>query len=375
MRLFTDASERVKDAWLRRAYVLAEHGRGLVSPNPVVGCVLVRDGQVVGEGYHTQIGAPHAEVEALSAAGPNARTATAYVTLEPCTHHGRTPPCTDALIRAGVSRVVIGMRDPNPEVSGQGAERLRAADIGVEFADDPSPFVEQNEAWLTWVKTGSPWVRVKLAATLDGHAGLVHDRRCRMTGPEAALITARLRANSDAVCVGASTLRADDPLLTVRDPDGTTAARQPLRVVLARTTVPRASHVVFRGDSGPSMLLVSEVAADNVSQLTEAGVQVERYPYAEGLRGALRLLGQRDITSVLIEAGPGLFSAAVDGDVIDELVVYHAGGFGGNAAPALFAGSGETAEGCLVRRYRAVEAGTAGEDAVTVWRSRSRSAD
>ncbi len=156
MRLFSDVSSHIDDPWLRRAWILAESGRGTTSPNPLVGCVIVRDGEIVGEGYHERAGGSHAEVAALDAAGAATRGATAYVTLEPCTHHGRTPPCVDALIASGVERVVVGIRDPNASVSGGGVEALRAAGVDVRLADDPTPFAMQNEAWLASLAAQTP---------------------------------------------------------------------------------------------------------------------------------------------------------------------------------------------------------------------------
>lgn len=368
MRLFSDASSDVSDPWLRRAYALAERGRGSTSPNPMVGCVIVHDDGVVGEGWHDHAGGPHAEIVALRAAGETARGADVYVTLEPCNHHGRTPPCAEALIEAGVSTVVIGMGDPNPQVAGGGADALRAAGIQVLFAADPAPFESQNEAWLTHMRTGRPWVRVKTALTLDGRPALAAARRALLTGEEASSLTMRLRAIADAVVVGASTCAIDDPLLTVRQSDGTPAARQPLRVVLARATVPDPAAVVFTAP-GPALALVADgVDPSALAPLHAAGVAVETYPSAEGLRGAMAALGRRGVASVLVEAGAGMFTALSEEGIADELVVYHAGGVAGEGAPPLFLGAVHPATDRLRHTFRAVEAGLAGDDAVTVWR-------
>ncbi|TLM80318.1 MAG: bifunctional diaminohydroxyphosphoribosylaminopyrimidine deaminase/5-amino-6-(5-phosphoribosylamino)uracil reductase RibD [Actinobacteria bacterium] len=368
MRMFSDASCDVVDPWLRRAYTLAERGRGATSPNPVVGCVLVRDEGAVGEGWHARCGGPHAEVAALAAAGERARGATAYVTLEPCNHTGATPPCTEALIAAGVATVVVGMPDPNPDVTGGGAARLREAGIEVRFASDPKPFERQNEAWIRHVTCGMPWVRVKTALTLDGHASLAPGVRARLTGPEAQRLTMRLRAAADAVLVSAATVDADDPLLTVRDADGASAARQPLRVALSRTIPPAPGARMF-AQEGASLVLMGDTAhADALAPLRDAGIHVETYVADGGITAALGVLGARGVTSVLVEAGPGLLTALVGEGLADEVVIYHAGGFAGDVAPAVFLGPASVRCGEFASAFVAVEAGVVGRDAVTVWR-------
>ena len=366
-RLFSDACASVTDPHLRRACALAEGGRGTTSPNPVVGCVLMRDGKVVGEGFHWRAGGPHAEAVALASAGESARGATACVTLEPCTHHGRTAPCAEALVRAGVTRVLIGMGDPNPGVKGGGAAALRAAGVEVEFVADPSPFEEQLLEWTTFVQSGRPFVRVKIAVTLDGHPALAPGVRSQLTGQGASEVTMRLRRAADAVAAGAGTVAVDDPSLTARSPEGDPDARQPLRVVLVRTTPPPASARLFRDGRGPvAVLQPAETDAD--PEIVASGAGILTYPVAEGLGGALATLGREGVASLLVESGPRLLSALMDEDLIDELVLYHAGGMAGDGAPALFVGESQTDEATLFRRMRAVEAGLAGSDAVTVWR-------
>jgi diaminohydroxyphosphoribosylaminopyrimidine deaminase/5-amino-6-(5-phosphoribosylamino)uracil reductase len=404
LRLFSDAASSVADPFLRRAFSLAENGRGTTSPNPLVGCVIVRDGEVVGEGWHARAGEPHAEVNALAAAGERARGATAYVTLEPCNHTGRTGPCTRALIGAGVAGVVIGIPDPNPGVEGGGAETLRSRGVQVRFADDPAPFLEQNEAWLKCVRTGIPWVQAKVALTIDGRAALEGGSRSAITGAGGAEVTRRLRAAADAVVVGAATAEIDDPALTVRDPDGSLALRQPLRVVLARGESPSSRLQLFSpaGAAPPAVVVMPEdpVAAphsgDGAAGDTAGGIGVTppptppvtppsgrrvaaaspgvlRYPGNEGLTGALRALaGATGCTRVLVEPGPRLFAALWSADAIDELVVVTAGGIGGREAVPLFAEEWMHRDKTrLDARMRAVEAGVAGEDAVTVWRRRN----
>ncbi len=202
MRLFTDVASTISDPFMRRAFVLAENGRGATSPNPMVGCVLAHDDEIVGEGWHARAGEPHAEMMALGMAGPRAAGATAYVTLEPCNHQGRTPPCSEALITRGVAGVVIGMPDPNPVAVG-GSARMREAGIEVEFEPDTTPFEIQNEAWLHWVRTGLPFVQVKTALSLDGHANVQPGTPCAITGEGGRAITMQLRSAADAIVVGA----------------------------------------------------------------------------------------------------------------------------------------------------------------------------
>ncbi len=365
-RLFSDACAPVSDPWLRRACDLAERGRGTTSPNPLVGCVLVRDSVVVGEGFHERAGGPHAEVVALDAAGDAARGSTAYVTLEPCNHAGRTGPCAPALAKAGVGRVVIGMPDPNPSVAGGGADALRSAGIDVSFADDASPFAEQNVEWIRFVETGLPYVRVKTAVTLDGRPALAAGVRSSLTGEGARAVTMRLRSAADAVMVGAATVAIDDPALTVRTADGAPAARQPRRVVLARTELPPVAARLFEDGLGRALVLVPEEAGGDPD--LERVAHVVEFPIAEGLRGALRALAAHDVVSLLVEAGPRMLTALWGEDLIDELVLYHAGGMAGDTAPALFVGESQDDPASLQRRMRAVEAGLAGSDAVTVWR-------
>lgn len=371
MSLFADDSSAVSDPYLRRAYQLAEAARGATSPNPVVGCVIVRDGQIVGEGFHARAGSPHAEAVALAAAGGAASGGTAYVTLEPCNHYGRTPPCAPALIKAGISEVVIGMRDPNPDVDGRGADALTQAGVAVRFAEDDAPFKMQNEAWLTRLTLGRPRVTVKLALTLDAKPALKVGRRAHITGAGGNAVTMLLRSRATAVAVGAATAAVDDPALTVRGETGAVTGRQPQRVVLARTSVPKTNLKLVSDGLAPALLVVSD-AADQAAlrsfAATSAGVVT--YPYGAGIRGALEALATSGVDDVLIEAGPALVTALYQAECIDELVIVTAGGMAGNAAPPAFLGPADAAGPDLAARFRAVEATVSGEDAVTVWRPR-----
>lgn len=370
MRLFSDASLCVADPLLRRAYQLAEFGRGFCAPNPMVGCVVVRDGAIVGEGYHAVAGGPHAEVTALAAAGPHAAGADVYVTLEPCNHWGRTGPCTDVLASSGVRRVFIGMADPTPQAGG-GAARLREHGIDVEFAADPSPFVSQNEAWLKSVFTGTAFLQVKVALTLDGRPALERGRTARISGDASTGVTMRLRAGADAVAVGNRTLSIDAPSLTVRDPGGSPAPRQPVRVVIARSS-PVDDAFLFHDNLGPVLILAPEGFVADSARVN--GLDVETYDPSYGLRDSLRALCRRGIQRVLLEAGPGIFTAAWEEGIIDELVAYYAGGVAGSEAPSLYEGTSGGHAGRLLQRMAPTEVGIVGEDVVSVWRPRAASA-
>jgi diaminohydroxyphosphoribosylaminopyrimidine deaminase / 5-amino-6-(5-phosphoribosylamino)uracil reductase len=263
---------------MERALALAELGRGTTHPNPVVGAVVVRDGEVVGEGWHERKGGPHAEVNALAAAGSLARGATLYVTMEPCTHHGSTPPCTDALLAAGIARVVAGSLDPNPEAKG-GLGVLRAAGIEVEDAGVFAARV-QNEAWRTWVTRRRPFVILKLAVTLDGRIAVPGTRW--ISNEESRRRVHELRAQVDAVAVGMGTVRADAPQLTARDVD---AKRQPRRLAFG---------------SGPSEL------------------EVRPGPLTEELES----LAEEGVQSLLLEGGPTLAAAFLRADLVDKLMLF-----------------------------------------------------
>jgi diaminohydroxyphosphoribosylaminopyrimidine deaminase / 5-amino-6-(5-phosphoribosylamino)uracil reductase len=361
MRLFSDDSSSIADPFLRRAWMLAQRGVGTTSPNPMVGCVIVRNGRVVGEGWHERPGGPHAEVVALRQAGTEAVGATAYVTLEPCAHHGRTPPCTDALVQAGVSQVVVGMPDPS-EIASGGAERLRSAGIEVTFAEDPSPFEALNPGWLTLVRESRPWITVKVALSLDGKISAGPAQRTRISGPHSQAVTMRLRAGSDAVMVGARTAIADDSRLTVRDSDGVPAACQPLRVVFTRTTDP-AGCSLFRDGRGTTVLLVPQDSALSAPE----GAQTVTYDPAGGVGSAMRSIAVAGVARVLVEPGQLLFGALWDADLIDELVLIHAGGVAGGEWTGMYAASGSETDEQLEIRLRPTEAAVTGDDVVTVW--------
>jgi len=371
MPLFSDPALGVADPFLRRAFELAELGRGTVSPNPLVGCVVVRDGAIVGEGFHERAGGPHAEVVALRQAASAARGAHVYVTMEPCNHVGRTAPCAPALVAAGISTVTIGMPDPNTAVSGGGAALLAEAGVTVRWARFPEVFEAQNERWVARMRTGRPWILVKVALTLDGRPALFASRRARLTGSGGRGIAMRLRSGATAVAVGAATLAVDDPSLTVRDDADEVIGRQPQRFVLARTTVPSPQARMFADGHGGCSVVVADASVEAARErLGAAGVRVLTYPYAGGARGMLEAVAEAGVDDLLIEPGPVLFTALWRDALIDELVVVTAGGTAGNAAPPLYVGVASAAGSDLDARMRAVEAGVEGDDAATVWRPR-----
>ena len=312
------------------------------SPNPRVGCVLVKNNQLIAEGWHERAGEPHAEVHALRAAGDAAHGATAYVTLEPCSHHGRTPPCADALIAAGVARVVIAMQDPNPLVAGNGIAKLRAAGIAVECGLMETAARELNIGFVSRMTRGTPWVRSKIAASLDGRTALANGSSKWITGDAARHDVQYWRAASCAILTGIGTVLADDPRLDVRDFETT---RQPLRVVLdSHLRISANARVLAslpspsgRGAGGEGGLLIytSSTDADKHTSLRKLGAEVvvlKRVDDGINLQAVLRDLAQRGINEVLVEAGRTLNGALFKAGLVDELVLYLAPQLLGDAA-------------------------------------------
>lgn len=316
--------------WMAHALRLAELGLCTTSPNPRVGCVLVRDGKLIAEGWHMRAGEPHAEAHALRAASGSARGATAYVTLEPCSHHGRTPPCADALIQAGVQRVVVASQDPNPLVSGQGIARLRAAGVEVECGLMEAAARELNTGFFSRMTRGTPWVRSKIAASLDGHTALANGASKWITGDAARRDVQHWRARSCAVLTGIGTVLADDPQLNVRD---IPTERQPLRVVLdSRLRISPDSKIL---QNGPALIYTASSDEAKHRALTACGAEVMTLAGAAGevdLPGMLRDLGKRGINEVLVEAGRTLNGALLEAGQVDELVLYLAPKLLGDAA-------------------------------------------
>lgn len=320
---------------MRRAVQLAALGLGSTSPNPVVGCVIVNaSGETVGEGYHQRAGGPHAEVHALRAAGEQARGATALVTLEPCNHTGRTGPCAQALIDAGIARVVYAVSDPNPDATG-GAQRLRTAGVDVEAGLLEDEAAAGNAAWLTSVRLGRPHITWKYAATLDGRIAAADGTSRWITSAEARADVHRLRAECDAVVVGSGTQRADDPHLAVRGIEG---AVQPLRVVVDTNGTAVAPGARVLDDAAPTLVAVAE----NVTAESEA--ETVRIPRADGgldIPALLDELHARGVRSVLLEGGPTLAGAFVAAGAVDRVVAYLAPVLLG-AGPAALTGGGIT---------------------------------
>jgi diaminohydroxyphosphoribosylaminopyrimidine deaminase/5-amino-6-(5-phosphoribosylamino)uracil reductase len=323
-------------AHMTRALRLAGRGLFTTQPNPRVGCVIAHGAEVVGEGWHARAGEAHAEVFALRAASERARGATAYVTLEPCAHHGRTPPCADALIAAGVARVVMASEDPFAEVDGRGAARLRAAGIAVESGLLHDAARELNVGFFSRIERGRPWLRVKLAMSLDGRTALANGTSQWITGEAARADVQRWRARSSAILTGSGTVGADDPRLTVRLADDA-AFVPPLRVVLDRRLQTPAGNHVLDG-SAPTLILHAADAAsgdhrfDHVECIAIAG-------QGDGLdlAAVLRLLGERGCNEVQVEAGPTLCGALFAAGLVDELLLYVAPVLLGDTARPLLA--------------------------------------
>lgn len=355
---------------MRAALQLATRGLGNAWPNPSVGCVIVSDGAVVGRGWTQPGGRPHAETEALRRAGPAARGAEVFVSLEPCAHHGRTPPCTDALIAAGVRRVVIGCPDPDPRVNGRGVRRLRAA--GIEVVEDVlRPACERlNEGFLRRVRERRPMVTLKVATTLDGRIATRTGESQWISGQQALDEAHRLRATHDAILVGIGTALADDPQLTCRLPG--LAARSPVRIVLdARARLPATSKLARTARQVPVWVVAAEDAApERVGLLAAMGVEVLTAPPdpagRPGLDAVLAALAQRGITRLLVEGGLGVISAFLAADRIDRLRWVHAGiTLGGDGVPAIAAlGIDRLA---AAPRWRLVESRLLGADQYAVY--------
>lgn len=326
--------------FMKRALTLARRGEGWTSPNPMVGSVVVRGGRVVGEGWHRRVGAEHAEAMALDRAGPAARGAILYVTLEPCNHAGRTPPCTEAIARSGVARVVIGMSDPNTDVRGGGAARLRARGIEVIHGVLESACRALNAPFLKQVTSGLPLVTLKCAMSLDGKVAFGRGLGGRLSGPEAARFVHMLRHASDAILIGVGTALADDPLLTARGPG---RAKDPLRVVLdSRLRMsPRARMLHAGSPAGTVIATLSGAPRPREAMLRSLGVEVWRIPPREGrvdLSRVLAALGARDVQSVLIEGGPRVAAEALSRGLVDRLRILLAPILiGGDRTPGLLA--------------------------------------
>ena len=336
------------EQYMRLALDLAEKARGKTSPNPLVGAVIVKDGVIIGRGYHEKAGMSHAEINALADAGDNARGATIYVTLEPCVHTGRTGPCTDALIAAGIKKVVAAMTDPNPRVVGQGFARLRAAGIEVVEGVLADEALKLNDIFIKWITTGKPFVTLKTAMTVDGKIAAYTGHSRWVTGEESRHTVHRLRGQYDAIMVGIGTVLADNPALTTRllDENGEAVSKNPIRVIvdsLART--PLDSQVVSDGLAPTIIAVTPEAPRQRVEALRQKGVEVAiissdnaRVNMAE----LLNYLGSdaKMITSILVEGGASINASLVTAGLADKLYCFIAPKIiGGHAAPGLEPGA------------------------------------
>lgn len=344
---------------MARALKLAARGIGGTDPNPRVGCVIAEGERVLGEGWHAAAGGPHAETVALAAAGDAARGATAYVTLEPCGHHGRTPPCADALLAAGLRRVVYAVRDPNPQVDGGGAARLEAAGVAVQGGLLEAAARELNVGFMSRMERGRPWLRLKLAASLDGRTALAGGESRWITGEAARADTQRWRARASAVLTGSGTVLADDPRLDVRLPG---AARQPLRVVLdGRLRTPATARILQ--PPGSVLLFTSDAEGPRAAALRAAGASVVAVAQGAGgldLEAVLVHLAGLGVNELHVECGARLAGSLLAARLVDEAVVYLAPVLLGEAArPMAALGTLTTmAERCDLRFVEARRVGT-----------------
>ncbi len=358
--------------WMDRALAIARPALGSVWPNPAVGCVLVRDGRAVAEGVTRPGGRPHAEAMALQAAGAAAAGATAYVTLEPCAHHGQTPPCARALAEAGVARVVVATGDPDPRVAGRGIAMLRAAGVAVETGVRTEAAEELNAGFLMRIRRGRPRIALKLAATLDGRIATAAGESRWITGPEARAEVHAMRAAADAILIGAGTARADDPALDVRDAPA--PPRPPVRVVAdPGLSLPLTGRLARTAGDRPLWLLHAEGGVDPARADVLRGLGAQLLPVPPGADGRLDLaaaaqaLGARGLTRVLCEGGGRIAAGLVAAGLADEVTLFTAGAvIGGDGVPVMGAlGLDRLAD---APRFRAVEHRLIGADLMSRWR-------
>ncbi|MGY6030826.1 bifunctional diaminohydroxyphosphoribosylaminopyrimidine deaminase/5-amino-6-(5-phosphoribosylamino)uracil reductase RibD [Phytobacter sp. AG2a] len=317
------------EKYMARALKLAQRGRFTTHPNPNVGCVIVNDGAIVGEGFHYRAGEPHAEVHALRMAGEKAKGATAYVTLEPCSHHGRTPPCCEALINAGVSRVVAAMQDPNPQVQGRGLYRLQQEGIDVSHSLMMPEAEALNKGFLKRMRTGFPYVQLKLGASLDGRTAMANGESQWITSPQARRDVQRLRAQSHAILTSSATVLADNPKLTVRWDELSSDVqalypkenlRQPLRIVVDSKNRVTPEHALVQQ---PGETWFARTAPDaRVWPASVRDISVPEYNGRVDLVAMMMLLGKQQINSIWVEAGASLAGALLQAGLVDELIVY-----------------------------------------------------
>ncbi|WP_371370935.1 bifunctional diaminohydroxyphosphoribosylaminopyrimidine deaminase/5-amino-6-(5-phosphoribosylamino)uracil reductase RibD [Sporomusa aerivorans] len=328
--------------YMRQALAISEYATGRTSPNPLVGAVIVKDGRIVGQGWHRQAGTPHAEIHALTQAGDLAKDATIYVTLEPCSHHGRTGPCADALIAAGIKKTVVAMTDPNPLVAGNGLKKLKAAGIEVVEGVLAAEAAKQNEVFIKWISTGLPFGILKTAMSLDGKIAAYTGHSQWITGPAAREQVHKLRDTHDAILVGIGTVLADNPQLTARLPQG---GKNPVRIIidsLART--PLTANVVADKEA-PTIIAVSQAApVERIAALRNRGVEVLEIDSMQSginLRQLFTVLGERRISSIFIEGGTRINAAVLNANLIDKVYAFIAPKIiGGQTAPSPVGGEG-----------------------------------
>ena len=330
--------------YMRRAITLARKALGTTSPNPAIGAVVVKDGDVLGEGFTQPPGGDHAEVVALKQAGSLAKGGTLYVTLEPCSHHGRTPPCTDAIIEAGISVVQVAVRDPNPNVAGGGIERLAAEGVRTHLGAESAAVQRQLEAWLKYVTTGRPFITAKFAMSLDGKIATHTGDSKWITGDKARWQVHKLRARTDAIMVGIGTALADDPRLTARDERGNPIARQPLRVVAdSRGRLPVTARLL--SEPGKALIAVGPDVGDLEVASQGNNVECRTIPLRDGHIDLERLIEflamERDVTSIMVEGGGTLLGSLFDRGLVDKVVAFVAPTvIGGAGSPSPVGGAG-----------------------------------
>jgi diaminohydroxyphosphoribosylaminopyrimidine deaminase/5-amino-6-(5-phosphoribosylamino)uracil reductase len=352
--------------YMARALQLAERGLYTTDPNPRVGCVIVNDGKIVGEGWHQQAGGPHAEIHALHVAGKQARGATVYVTLEPCCHQGKTPPCTDALIEAGVAKVIAAMQDPNLHVSGQGLHQLREAGIEVATGLLEDQARALNPGFIKRMHTGRPWVRNKLAMSLDGRTAMASGESKWITSDAARRDVHRLRARSSAILTGVGTILADDPAMNVRL-EG--YPRQPLRVIVdTHLSTPPTARILQQ--DGRTLIMTCSEDEEAADVLKAAGAEIFTMPFCSDvvdMGAVLDTLGEMEVNEVLVETGATLNGSLLQAGLIDELLIYMAPKLLGDEARGLFRLSGlETMQDAIELEISDIRA--VGSD----WRIRAR---
>jgi len=330
------------ERYMGEALKLAQRALGRTSPNPMVGAVIVKNGQIVGRGWHHKAGTAHAEIHALNEAGASAAGATIYVTLEPCSHTGRTGPCTEALIYAGIKKVVVAMTDPNPLVAGRGLDSLRRAGIEVVEGVLAAQAAQLNEIFIKWITTGMPFIALKTAMTLDGKIATYTGHSRWITSSDARLYVHALRNQYDAILVGIGTVLADNPELTTRLPQG---GKNPIRIILdSEARTPLTAKVVVDGQAPTIIAVTARAPTDRTEALRQAGVEVlvlSECSNEVSLRSLFKLLGSRMITSILVEGGSTVNGAIIDANLADKLYWFIAPKLiGGTSAPNPIGGPG-----------------------------------